>query len=234
MKFDFLRFKSLLVIGSVFFLMFLMVSCGGEEDEWSDGEEVTAGEDGQTKVSLRGGPVFDKYGYPVFYFPRHPDNDFYALDWCETYDSNCGEAVAEEFCWQKGYRGHLYVGPYGYGKYSNIGKPTRTIKNNHLCNHSGCDSFWFIRCLKDENEDFKPKYGNYRVDFCKTLGSDCGQKAADAYCEQFKTYDNDSFADRWEKANNVGPTKTFDGKTCNQSGCDSFKYIYCAKPGYAI
>jgi len=198
-------------------MIFLSVGCGGEEDEWSGDETASNGET-DIKVSLRADSK-------IFYFPKHPDSHFAYLDWCKDYGSNCGKEAAEEFCFLNGRHGLDHFGMVetpSYGKYNNIGS-TKTIGSNQYCTGGGCDGFWFVRCAF-EHDDFEPKYGNYRVDFCKTWAQDCGQKAADAYCFQKNSY---TYAHQWAKENNVGPTKTSNGVVCNHSGCDSFKYILC-------
>ena len=75
-----------------------------------------------------------------------------------------------------------------------------------------------------------PKPGKHRLDQCWMLGKNCGQQAADKYCQingyqKAKSYQT-------EKAT---PTQTLVGENCTGSVCVAFKSITCAtdtkKPG---
>jgi hypothetical protein len=83
-----------------------------------------------------------------------------------------------------------------------------------------------------------PTYAGYRVDWCKTWGTDCGKPAAEAFCDV--KYGSSWFASAWKQAANIGastPTRTLgDGSVCNQAYCDGFERITCTSPcgsGYA-
>jgi len=71
----------------------------------------------------------------------------------------------------------------------------------------------------------------YRVDVCRAWGSDCGQPAADEFCRR-QGFER---AERFTIAEDIGaatPTMTLeDGKACDQSYCDGFEVIVCARPG---
>lgn len=68
-----------------------------------------------------------------------------------------------------------------------------------------------------------------RYDWCYTLGSGCGRKAADAFCrlKGFRT------ARDFAKENDIGqitfPTKTRTGKLCAAAWCDGFRFIECQR-----
>jgi len=68
-----------------------------------------------------------------------------------------------------------------------------------------------------------PKPGNDRLDQCFMLGKNCGQDAAEKYCqiqgyEKAKTFQT-------EKAS---PTQTLVGQRCTGSICVAFKSITCS------
>jgi choice-of-anchor C domain-containing protein len=75
----------------------------------------------------------------------------------------------------------------------------------------------------------KPSIDNYRLDWCRVWGADCGKGAADAFC-RLKGYEK---AINWEEAFDIGassPTKVISsGQICNQGFCDGFKFIECEK-----
>ena len=69
-----------------------------------------------------------------------------------------------------------------------------------------------------------PKYkgDNDRLDQCFTLGKNCGQSAANKYCEIHGYQKAKSF--ETEKAS---PTQTLVGQRCTGSVCVAFKSITC-------
>jgi hypothetical protein len=65
-----------------------------------------------------------------------------------------------------------------------------------------------------------------RIDWCLTWATDCGQPAADAFC-QMKGFDK---ATGFSRLTNVPPTITLrDARTCDAPGCDAIADITCAK-----
>jgi|GEM_PF-1090971 len=72
-----------------------------------------------------------------------------------------------------------------------------------------------------------PTYKGYRVDICLTWGSNCQEPAATKFCQEMGY----TKAKSWEIAHDIGhitPTYVIgDGKICNQSFCDGFKFIEC-------
>ncbi|MBN9254557.1 MULTISPECIES: hypothetical protein [unclassified Mesorhizobium] len=80
-------------------------------------------------------------------------------------------------------------------------------------------------------EVFKhPKVGGNRLDWCFKFQNGCGEKAANAWCQD-QGYKN---ATSFTKAANVGLTRTIgDSSLCADSHCDSFSQITCFKPPIA-
>jgi hypothetical protein len=75
-----------------------------------------------------------------------------------------------------------------------------------------------------------PKAGNDRLDNCWMLAKNCGQEAADKYC-QINGYQR---AKRFD-TEPASPTQTLVGQRCTGSNCRAFKFITCTtnakKPG---
>ncbi|MDI6744679.1 MAG: LCCL domain-containing protein [Thermodesulfovibrionales bacterium] len=72
-----------------------------------------------------------------------------------------------------------------------------------------------------------PNYKGYRLDSCLTWGSSCGEPAATKLCQEMGY----TRAKSWDIAYDIGhitPTYVIgEGKICNQSFCDGFKFIEC-------
>ena len=67
-----------------------------------------------------------------------------------------------------------------------------------------------------------PKGGNARLDHCFTLGKNCGQTAANKYCEMLGYQRAKSFT-----TEHVTSTQTMHGQKCSGSVCVAFKEINC-------
>ena len=63
------------------------------------------------------------------------------------------------------------------------------IGNNQTCNKPFCDGFKFVSCSrksspgKDKQTFDKPKWKDYRLDWCVKPGVGCGKDAADMFCK---------------------------------------------------
>ncbi len=154
----------------------------------------------------------------------NPTHQGYKLDWCKTFEHECGKPAADAFCQQ---RGHLSA--LNFSKKNNLQVETMTIQDHAICNpqHHRCDSFNFIDC-KEKSAVFKrPKYRGYRLDWCKTFAHECGKPAADAFC-QLKGFSN---ALNFIKDNgiNVATMIISNNAVCEPAHhhCDSFKVIRC-------
>lgn len=76
----------------------------------------------------------------------------------------------------------------------------------------------------------KPKQGPYRVDWCYQWANQCGQPAADRFC-QSKGFVH--AIDLVEDVNIGALTPTIvqgNGQVCNGPQCDGFTYITCQRP----
>ena len=69
----------------------------------------------------------------------------YALDWCETFEHNCGKKAANRYCKSKGYNRAI-----AFTKWNNPGLKTMTIGESSICDpaYHRCNSFKTIKCKK--------------------------------------------------------------------------------------
>jgi hypothetical protein len=162
---------------------------------------------------------------------NQPQYKSHLLDWCLTWATDCGKPAADKFCQNNG-----YDGASAYPKWNNPGQSTRLIGSNQVCDEPECDGFTSIQCTKtvadgggsggsgDEVTFLKPKYKGKRLDWCKSWATDCGEAAADAFCE-YKGYDG---ATDFVEAVDIGNTKVISsGQVCADQACDGFKKISC-------
>jgi len=74
----------------------------------------------------------------------------------------------------------------------------------------------------------KPKIGGLRLDWCRVWANECGQPAANAFCQS----EGYSGATSFTKASNIGAfakTRVIgSGQVCDQPGCDGFAKIRCS------
>ena len=71
-----------------------------------------------------------------------------------------------------------------------------------------------------------PTVDGYALDYCREWTVNCGQLAADAYC-QATGYD---YAYSYEVTYNSPPTKTIgDERICNASFCDRISSVTCVR-----
>lgn len=74
----------------------------------------------------------------------------------------------------------------------------------------------------------KPKIGGLRLDWCRVWANECGQPAANAFCQS----EGHANATSFSKASNIGAfAKTLvigSGQVCDQPDCDGFAWIKCS------
>lgn len=156
----------------------------------------------------------------VFRKPMFGNN---RVDYCYTWGQGCGDRAAHAFCQSQGFeKATSYAIANNIGRYS----PTRTLGDTSVCANSDCDGFARITCYKPTPAtDFNnPRFMDARLDWCFHWGADCGQAAANAFCQ------SQGFvrASTFQMAENVGPTRLI-GTTqrCEAQDCDSFASIRC-------
>lgn len=79
---------------------------------------------------------------------------------------------------------------------------------------------------------YDPIYDGYRLDWCKNYSSNCGEPAADMFC-QGKGFKE---AHAYPIDSNIGETTKVIGtdQLCTDSFCDSFQYIDCKTPKFTM
>ena len=173
----------------------------------------------------------------------------FLIDWCLQWGSLCGKPAADKFCQTKG-----YVQSNDFVEAVDIGAATPTIVQGtgQVCNAPTCDGFTYVTCEKpdapppgppplpppgggggsgaDEKTYYKPKIGSYRLNYCETKGSGCGQDAADAFCDA-KGYDDASDFDQSSPIPPGAKPSRFigNGKICKGPGCYAFNSVTCER-----
>jgi acyl-CoA thioesterase-1 len=73
----------------------------------------------------------------------NPMYNGYRLDWCRTFETDCGAPAAGAFCKSQGFGGLI-----AFKFQPRLGAKTMTIGQNSVCDPRwhGCDSFEFVRC----------------------------------------------------------------------------------------
>jgi len=157
---------------------------------------------------------------------NYPKWNGYALDWCATFENNCGKPAADLYCQKKGYPQST-----GFVKIDSVNYQTMTIGQNAICNPSvhRCDSFQSISCLENIKVFNQPKHNGYRLDWCRQFEQQCGQPAALTYCQKQGYSQVIGFQ---KQGPLTSSTMTIGSNAiCNPQyhHCDSFSYIRCKK-----
>jgi hypothetical protein len=76
----------------------------------------------------------------------------------------------------------------------------------------------------------KPKQGPYRIDWCYQWASQCGQPAADRFCQSKSFTNSNDFAEAVDIGALTPTVVQGDGQICNGPQCDGFTYVTCVKP----
>lgn len=152
---------------------------------------------------------------------QHPRQNGNRLDWCYTFQHDCGKPAANAWCQARGYEKST-----GFSKAENVGT-TRTVGDGSVCADSNCDSFQKITCFKADSAGkqtyFNPKFKNYRLDWCYGWAKQCGEPAAEAFC-QMKGFGK---AAGFKKAPGLPATRVIGtGQVCD-GNCDGFSEITC-------
>lgn len=169
------------------------------------------------------------------------------LDWCYGWSSGCGQQAADAYCKKRGFNKAT-----AFDQDADIGdaSPTRVISTGQVCDAPDCDGFSFIKCEKIivmlppkkiplpppplppaamAKEFSKPKVDGVRLDYCFAGDKGCGQKAADAFCDEMGFDEADAFS----PAMGIGPLKPTiqigTGETRVGIIANGFKKIRCVK-----
>ena len=156
----------------------------------------------------------------------HPKWNGYALDWCKTFENNCGKPAADLFCQKKGYPHSV-----SFVKLNSVKYQTMTIGQNAICNPNvhRCDSFQSITCQETIKTFNSPNYNGYRLDWCKQFEVDCGAPAALANCNKMGYAHMVGYQKQGPL--NVSTMIIGSNAICNPKyhRCDGFSYINCKK-----
>lgn len=171
------------------------------------------------------------------------------LDWCLNFGKDCGKPAADNFCRHKGWDKAVdFDGPEEVKCPDSRPECVATwvLGSQQPCTPSGypCNTFKFIKCGKDR-KPHGPRYDHPTVlykgrraplDNCLTFGKDCGQPAAEYFCQRHG----------WARAAGFGGPvgqqcpadhpdcvatvvlKTREPCTPGQWPCSAFEYIECA------
>jgi len=161
----------------------------------------------------------------VFY---NPMVNGYRVDICLHWGNKCGKPAADRFCQINGYDNSA---TFQYDNDIGAVSPTLVLGDNKVCDASYCDGFKHIRCVRTAATNgqrfYNPMVNGYRVDICYNWGRNCGQIAANQFC-QIQGYQR---AIGFEQDADIGartPTLVVgDNKLCSQNFCDGFKHIDC-------
>lgn len=149
------------------------------------------------------------------------------LDLCLSWGEGCGKPSADAWCVNNGFDesvNHVVAEDIG------LATPTRLISTGAVCDQAFCDGIAQVTCARPDQEEvfMKPKYNGKRLDICVNWGVDCGQPAADAFCQMEGWAGAKSFAIS-EDIGASNPTRLIGtGAICDQDFCDGFTSITCA------
>lgn len=155
--------------------------------------------------------------------PRHNDM---RLDWCLTWGADCGRPAALAFCNRRRYADVVVFRAEVVGR----SEPTSLIGTNEVCNgHDFCTAFAYITCtgpVSREQVFANPEWDGHRLDVCREWGTNCGQPAADAFCQAV------GFSRALSAAPDRDPgyssTRVISsGQICDQPFCRGFQQIIC-------
>jgi hypothetical protein len=74
-----------------------------------------------------------------------PTWDGYPLDWCLTFENECGKPAADYWCQLNGYDSAI-----GFNKWESLDTLTKLPLTSEICDpavHIPCDSFTYITCV---------------------------------------------------------------------------------------
>jgi hypothetical protein len=79
------------------------------------------------------------------------------LDWCYTWAKNCGQPVADKYCWIKGYEKAVRFEPAH-------ASPTQLIEDGKVCNGGFYTSFKYIECFTTGAQPVEGRGWPQRID----------------------------------------------------------------------
>ncbi|TAL63770.1 MAG: hypothetical protein EPN84_04570 [Legionella sp.] len=162
----------------------------------------------------------------------HPTYQGERLDYCTVDGKDCGKTVANRFCQMLGYD-YSSQNVIAY----NVGL-TNYLATKAQCKGWRCNGFMTIGCAIGlshnppkpyhyrEKRFAKPRYNDYRIDWCYDRGKGCGRQAANSFCSRLGFMR----AKRFSKEVNIAATKAIGSQElCFGHGCNSFDMIICSR-----
>jgi hypothetical protein len=155
----------------------------------------------------------------------------YGIDVCRYWGAYCGQPVADLFCSNHG------LGNATHFTFRLDTPPTWVIGDAKWCSFASCDRFGSITCgprgtifpttysfdnpfTRDSNDRA------FGIDLCLNWAVNCGQPAADRYC-QLEGYRS---ATQFSIRQDTPPTWVIgDNRDCTAAGCDRFQQIVCTR-----
>lgn len=160
----------------------------------------------------------------------HPTFQGERLDYCTVDGKECGKVVANRYCQMLGYDySSQNVIAYNVGLTHYLGAKAQ-------CKGWRCNGFMTIGCSIGlshsppkpyhyrEKRFVRPRFNDYRVDWCYDRGKGCGARAAHSFCSRLGFMQ----AKRFNKEINVSATKAIGSQElCFGNQCSAFESIVC-------
>ena len=155
----------------------------------------------------------------------------YEIDICKFWGAYCGQPTADLFC------SNNHLGNATQFTFRLDTPPTWVIGDAKWCTFPGCDRFASITCgpagtvshtTYTFDNPFTRDFNDtvLGIDICLNWGTNCGQPAADRYC-QIEGYQN---ATQFVVQQDTPPTWVIgDNRNCTGTFCDRFQKITCTR-----
>jgi hypothetical protein len=155
----------------------------------------------------------------------------YGIDICRSWGTNCGQPAADLFCANNG------LGNATLFTFRNDTPPTWVMGDSQWCSEGFCDRFESITCgpagstfhttyIFDNPITIDHNDRVFGVDICLNWGINCGQPAADRWC-QWEGYRS---ATQFSFREDSPPTWVQgDNQTCAEPFCDRFQQVTCTR-----
>lgn len=176
------------------------------------------------QISAAHNKTYRDFWHPTFLGER--------VDYCFLDGKECGKPVADRYCQMLGYD-YASQNVIAY----NVGL-THYFGSKALCKGWHCNGFMTIGCATGivhkppqpyhyrEKLFVRPRFNEYRVDWCYERARGCGAKAANSFCSRLGFMQ----AKRFTKEKNIGATKAIGSQElCFGEQCLGFDKIICSR-----